>query len=56
LKNTGGLASGHYTVVGAHTYAKTGTYAVKVIVPTYLAGSNIRAGYAAKFNDTIKVM
>ena len=56
LKNTGGLASGHYTIVGSHKYGSAGTYNVKVKVLTYLAGSNLRAGTAAVFNDSIAVL
>jgi hypothetical protein len=56
LVREGTLFSGEYDVFGTHTYAKTGTYKVHVIVKTRLAGSTVVTGTAANFFSTIKVM
>jgi hypothetical protein len=56
LGHTGTLLDGEYNVIGTHTYAKTGTYKVHVIVHTKLAGSSKITGTAADFFSTIKVM
>ena len=56
LNHAGTLLDGEYDVIGTHTYGKTGTYKVHVIVHTKLAGSSKVTGTAADFFSTIKVM
>ena len=54
----GNFATGEYNVIGSHTYAKTGQYAVqvKVLSRVFGAPSIVPSGTVAQWTSTIKVL